>query len=108
MFLRFKFDGFDWDNGNRDKNKLKHGLTCEEIEGFLKNTLFVAPDVLHSDIEERFIVFGKSENGRPMVGAIVFKNTEDGKKLIRPISVRYMHDKEVKKYEEKIAKINNR
>ncbi len=105
---KLKFDGFDWDAGNRNKNKDKHDITCEEIETFFKSPLFMAPDLGHSTIEQRFIVFGRSTNGRAMVGAFVFKETEDGNRLIRPISVRYMHDKEVKKYEEKIVKINNR
>ncbi|WP_338635807.1 BrnT family toxin [Spirobacillus cienkowskii] len=106
--MTLKFDGFDWDDGNITKNRDKHGVTCEEIESFLKNTLFMTPDVQHSDIEQRYIVFGKGQNSRPMVGAITFKYTEDGSCLVRPISIRYMHSKEVKKYEEKIAKTNNR
>jgi len=67
----------------------------------------ILPDLKHSDEEDRFIATGQSRNGRYLF--VVFTLREnDGKNIVRPISSRYMHQKEVKKYEQAHAKIKNR
>lgn len=90
----FKFEGFDWDNGNLLKCR-KHGVTTEEIEAlFVKGQLMVAPDVAHSTVEEtRYIAIGQIE-GKYIFAAFTIRD-----RRIRPISCRYMHEREVKKYE---------
>ena len=96
--------GFDWDSGNGQKCR-KHGLALKEIEGFFRQPdLFVVPDIHHSQSEERYIAYGLSPKGSPMLVAFTFRIRED-ETLIRPISARYMHKKEVQEYEEKIAEI---
>jgi len=91
--------GFDWDAGNRQKCQ-NHGLSLREIEAFFRqNTLYVAPDLAHSDDEQRFIAMGRSSAGHPMFVAFTLRGDKD-KPLIRPISARYMHKREVDKYEE--------
>lgn len=96
--------GFDWDAGNRRKCR-KHGLALEEIEAFFRQeSVFVMPDIHHSRSEERYIAYGHSPKGRPMFVAFTFRIRED-ETLIRPISARYMHEKEAREYEEKSAKI---
>ena len=50
-----KFDGFDWDSGNRAKCQ-KHGVLIAEIENLFLGKPLVAPDVLHSSKEQRFRV----------------------------------------------------
>ena len=101
-----KIDGFDWDNGNTQKNFIKHAITCEQIEEIFRNSPWVAPDIKHSSVEERFLAIGKIGNRYAFVAFAL--RIRENKTLIRPISARHMHEKEVKKYEEEIAKNNNR
>lgn len=85
---------FDWDNGNTAKCE-KHGLTRAEIEAFFRAEPRVAPDPAHSSAEQRFIAVGATPGGRPAFVAFCWRA---GK--IRPVSARYMHAREVKRYEE--------
>jgi len=84
---------FDWDDGNLAKC-MKHGLTREEIEGFFRARPRVAPDAEHSQAEQRFIAVGRTPEGRPAFVAFCWRGD-----LIRPISARYMHAREVRRYE---------
>jgi uncharacterized DUF497 family protein len=89
---------FDWDAGNVTKC-LKHGVTVDEIEALFESGATALPDVMHSAAEDRFIATGRNGAGRPLF--VVFTLREvDGEKLVRPISARYMHAKEVKRYEQ--------
>lgn len=98
-----KVDGFDWDSGNLLKSEAKHGLSHEVIEAFFHGKIRVAPDPKHSNQEERFLAIGEGgPEGRFMIVAFTFRE-RDGKKLIRPISARHMHAKEVRKYEQTFA-----
>ena len=94
-----KVDGFDWDSSNSFKNEAKHGLTREAIESFFEGRIWIAPDLKHSHSEDRFLAIGSDSTGRPMIVAFTLR-TKSGLKLIRPISARYMHAKEAKKYEQ--------
>jgi uncharacterized DUF497 family protein len=85
---------FDWDDGNLAKAQ-KHGLTREEIEGFFRALPRVAPDPEHSQAEQRFVAVGHTPGGRAAFVAFCWR---DGR--IRPISARYMHAREVRRYEE--------
>lgn len=91
------FGGFDWDGGNREKC-VRHGLTIEEIEAVSSGELLVAPDLKHADVEARFIAIGHGASGRPVFVAFTFRTVE-GVRSIRPISARYMHDKELARYD---------
>lgn len=105
--MKIGITGFDWDDGNQSKC-LEHGLSIEEIEAFFQQkNLFVAPDIKHSQEEERFLAIGKASKGKPMIAVFTLRK-EQGSLLIRPISARYMHDKEARKYDEEIAKIKKR
>lgn len=85
---------FEWDDGNLDKSRRKHGVTPEEAETvFADEHSFVILDKLHSKIEDRFIIVGKSDKKRSLF--IVFTKR---KEKIRIISGRGMHKKEVQKY----------
>ncbi len=90
--------GFDWDEGNREKCR-KHGVSSVEIERlFRAGPLAVRPDPAHSLAEERFQAIGRTAAGRSVF--LVFTVRErDGKRLIRPISARYMHTKEIENHE---------
>ena len=100
-----KFEGFNWDIGNEKKCE-KHGLSKVEIEEFFSRKLFVAPDIKNSISEERFLAIGQNAEKRPMIVIFTFREI-NGAKLIRPISARYMHEKEVRKYEKTFKKNKN-
>ncbi|MDO5090638.1 MAG: BrnT family toxin [Cardiobacteriaceae bacterium] len=89
-----KIKGFDWDHGNWPKCG-KHGVSREEIERlFLDGKAFVTPDIKHSTQQEsRHIAAGKV-CGRALFVAFVIRNNH-----IRPVSARYMHEKEARNYE---------
>jgi|SRR5580698_5325842 uncharacterized DUF497 family protein len=92
-----EFAGFDWDVGNRTKCK-KHGLSIAEIESLFNRPIIILPDKENPQGERRFRAIGTTEKGRK--GFVVFTQRErDGGILIRPISARYMHKKEVENYE---------
>jgi uncharacterized protein len=59
-------------------------------------------DPLHSSSEERFMAIGKSEDGRGIFVVFTFR-TRRGERLIRPISARYMHKKEMDHDEKEAA-----
>lgn len=106
--LNIQVAGFDWDGGNREKCR-RHGLSLEEIEEFFRQGMVhVAPDIRHSEAERRFLAIGKSPvvTGKPVIVAFTLRESE-GKRLIRPITARYMHAKELRKYEREIAGHDN-
>jgi len=91
-------DGFDWDMGNRAKCE-KHGLSVSAVESLFSRPLAILPDTAHSEDERRFRAIGRADNGRGVF--IVFTLRRRGEEvLIRPISARYMHKKEIEAYEE--------
>jgi|SRR3954470_2013925 uncharacterized DUF497 family protein len=91
------FAGFDWDEWNRGKC-VTHGVTVEEIEGLFAGALMVRPDIEHSQTESRFQAVGRTASQR-MVFLVFTVRDIGGERFIRPISARFMHDKEVEHYE---------
>jgi len=89
--------GFDWDEGNLAKCA-KHGVTVEEIEAFFLAEPAAAPDPAHSAVEDRMIAVGRTAQGRALFVAFTLRE-KLGHKLIRPVSARYMHKKEIEAYE---------
>jgi len=101
--IRRAVAGFDWDEGNREKCQ-KHGVSIEEIEGLFRRPHTIRVDVEHSLGEERLRAIGRSNKGRYVF--LVFTIRErNGEHLIRPISARYMHRKEVAYYEKENPEI---
>ena len=96
---------FDWDDGNRKKCQ-KHGISIGEIETFFARVPMVAPDDKHSESEKRLIAIGRSSQGRPMFVAFTLRDRH-GERLIRPISARYMHLKEIEWYEKKGSEVRD-
>jgi len=94
---RFEFAGFDWDSGNREKCR-KHGVAIADIEALFRGQPSVAPSPRSPQLEERFIAVGRNRSGRPLFVAFTVR-AKGGKRLIRPISARYMHQKEMAAYE---------
>lgn len=85
---------FDWDTGNLEHIQ-KHNVNeseCEEV--FFDEKKVIFKDILHSELEERFILLGKTKKDRLLY--IIF--TKRGEK-IRIISARDINKKEVYLYE---------
>lgn len=94
-------DGFDWDIGNRAKCQ-KHGVSVAAIEGLFSGPVAILPDPGHSRREVRLKAIGRTPAGR-MVFLVFTERRLGGRLLIRPISARYMHAKEVRAYEKALA-----
>jgi uncharacterized protein len=89
--------GFDWDDGNWPKCG-KHGVTKEDIESLFAGVVdipgqgrFVRRDTLRA--------VGVTGEGRHAFLAFTIRLLGE-RSLIRPISARFMHDKEVRHYEQ--------
>jgi len=93
-----QFDDFDWDEGNWPKCR-KHGLKKSAIEWVLSGTMTIFDDPFDSTAERRFRAIGEDAEGRCVFVVFCFREQE-GKQLIRPISARYMHQKEILDYEQ--------
>ncbi|MBV8763888.1 MAG: BrnT family toxin [Hyphomicrobiales bacterium] len=101
-----EFDGFDWDWGNREKCQ-KHGVSIRQIEELFRGVVFVGPDLWHSAAEERFRAIGRTTDQRSIFVAFTWRQ-RGNQRLIRPVSARYMHQKEVVAHEKKISASENR
>ncbi|TSA04312.1 MAG: BrnT family toxin [Methylococcus sp.] len=91
-----KFAGFEWDEGDWLKFS-KHGVTHREIEYVLLQEPAVMPDP--NPDEPRMRAIGKTEAGRYVFLVFMLRKVGSQTRL-RPISARYMHNKEVDRYEE--------
>ena len=91
---------FQWDDGNKSKNLLKHKVTVLETEeAFFDKTKILLKDKLHStDNEARFILLGKTQKERYLFVVFTLR-----KNLIRVISSRDMSKKERIIYEKKAS-----
>ncbi len=88
--------GFDWDEGNSDKNWILHQVSrseCEQV--YFNEPLVIANDEKHSQNEKHCYLLGQTDSGRLLF--IVFTLRD---KLIRIISARDMHKKERRNYHE--------
>jgi len=88
---------FDWDAGNLAKCQT-HGVTTAEIEHVLDSDPFLVPDYEHSQHEDRNIAVGLNNSGRPVFVVFTLRVVQ-GEELVRPLSARYMHRKEIDRYE---------
>jgi uncharacterized protein len=85
-------DRLIWDDGNWPKCG-KHGVSQSEIEHVLADpatTIVIDP----FEAEERYRAIGRTGDGRYVF--LVFAYRGEAK---RPISARYMHDREIRRYE---------
>ena len=65
---------------------------------FLSGSVAVYPAVERGGAEERFLAIGQSQGARWIFAVFALREREK-RTLIRPISARYMHRKEVEHYE---------
>ena len=98
--------GFDWDNGNTEKCR-SHGVSVDEIEALFRRPIAVFPALGRSVSEIRYKAIGTNADGRYIF--LVFTLRKHASEvLIRPISARFMHAKEIRHYEEQTAKAQKR
>lgn len=83
------WEGFEWDDGNKNKNFIKHRVRNAECE----RIFFNEPLIILED-EKRFFAFGQTDQKRKLLVVFTLR-----KKRIRIISARDMHQKERKFYE---------
>jgi uncharacterized protein len=69
-----------------------------EIEVLFARGPRIAPDPKHSADEDRLIAVGKTNAGRPLFVAFTMRTTS-GRRLIRPVTARYMRAREMAAYE---------
>ena len=96
--MDMRVSGFDWDKGNRARCE-KHGVSIMEIENLFAHDPRVAPDPKHSADEDRLLAVGRTSAGRPVFVAFTIR-TKNKLRLIRPVTARFMHAKEIAAYEE--------
>jgi len=72
-----------------------------------RGSIAVLPDLLHSKSEERFKAIGQSDDGR-WIFVVFTLRMRSGRKLVGPISARYMHKKEVDHDEKETAALQKR
>jgi len=87
--------GFEWDEGNVEKNWLKHGVSqgeCEEV--FFNAPLLVVADEGHSAAESRFYALAQTDAGRGLFAVFTIRGA-----LVRVISARDMSRREKKEYQ---------
>jgi uncharacterized DUF497 family protein len=86
--------GFEWDEGNKEKNWIDHQVTVTESEEvFFNQPLFVTDSTQQNESEDRYYALGQTNMERLLF--IVFTIR---KKQIRVISARDMSRKERKVY----------
>lgn len=86
---------FEWDEGNLLKVR-QHGLAINNIElAFFSQDKFLAVDYKHSQLEPRYILLSRNQAARWLYIVFTLRQSK-----IRIISARYMHQKEVTRYEE--------
>ena len=92
--LLLESTGFEWDDGNKDKNWIQHNVTnseCEQI--FFNQPIILHFDSKHSKDENRFYTLGITDLGKKLFVVFTIRN-----KKIRIISARDMSRKERKIY----------
>ena len=104
---RIAFSGFAWDKANLSKCQ-EHGVSSAEVEHVLAHAAtLIVPDLKNSRAEPRYLAIGRTAADR--YAFVVFTPRQTGARIfLRPISARYMHKKEIKKYEQEIARVQNR
>lgn len=95
MNLWTECTGFDWDQGNANKNWEKHRVAdfeCEEV--FFNQPFIVLYDRKHSQNEARFYALGRTDSSRLLFVAFTVR-----RELIRVASAREMTCRERRVYE---------
>lgn len=92
-----EIEGFDWDEGNIKKNKIKHKVYYKECEQVFFNNPVIYEDLKHSALEKRYQCLGRTD-----IDKFLFISFTMRKLKIRIISARLMSRKERRQYEKSI------
>jgi len=88
--------GFQWDDGNSEKNWIVHQVRkseCEQV--FFNQPLIIGNDEKHSAVESRYYVLGQTDDSRRLFIVCTIRS-----ELIRVISARDMSKKEREVYQQ--------
>ncbi len=86
--------GFQWDDGNSEKNWISHHVSRYECEQtFFNQPLIIGSDKKHSINEDRYYALGQTNNSRLLFIVCAIRG-----ELIRVISARDMSKKEREAY----------
>jgi len=87
--------GFEWNEGNSNKNLTKHKESDSECEQVFFNQPFISEsDVCHSHDEPRYYALGKTDSGRRLFVVYTIRN-----QFIRVIPARDMNRNEKREFE---------
>ena len=90
---------FEWDKYNTIKNWAKHHVRPFEVEqSFVDKNAIILNDELHSKLEKRYIIIGRTRKNRILYIAFAIRNGH-----IRVISARDANKKEVNIYEKEVS-----
>ena len=96
------FTEFEWDDGNSEKNWLKHKVSRIEAEQvFFNSPLIVVVDEKNFNVESRYFLLGRTNDGRHLTIVATVRGTK-----IRVISARDMHKKERMRFKDENKKEN--
>ena len=88
---------FEWDSEKDRTNQKKHGVSFEEAKSvFYDDSAIQFWDLDHSDLEDRFLLLGRSSKMRILLIVHCFREPES---VIRIISVRKATKTESKQYQ---------
>ena len=93
-FLLSEITGFDWDQHNTDKNRIKHQVYSAECEQVFFDSPIYFFDQKHSTTEQRWIALGFSEDKRQLTISFTLRSQK-----IRVISARSQSKKEHRLYQ---------
>ena len=95
-----KCTGFQWDQGNSEKNWISHKVLKSECEQVFFNKPIIVSDANKKlSAEKRWYLLGKTDIGRLLFLVFTMRNDK-----IRVISARDMSKKERLRYNEEIKK----
>lgn len=94
------YTGFNWDDGNSEKNWILHHVRRNECEQlFFNEPLVIAVDEKHSQFEKRWYLLGSTDSKRLLFIVFTIRGN-----LIRVISARDMNKNERKIFYEQVKK----
>ena len=95
---------FEWDIEKESINRRKHGISFEQASYVFADPFALSQyDNEHSQIEDRWILLGKSLNDIILVIVHTFKN-KDSIELVRIISARKATNREKQVYQQRTLK----
>lgn len=87
---------FEWDNHKNKTNQSSHGISFEEASTvFYDENARLISDIIHSNVEQRFLILGYSSKARLLIVCHCYRENDE---KIRIISARKANKSESKQY----------